>query len=118
MNRHRVEYGRYAQRHLDELWNYVADVNSAQAADRLVLQIIEYCDALSDFPHRGHVREDIGPGIRVYGYQRRAAVAFTVTEAVVEILGIYWGGRDYEPPLHAQLTEDDQHLSPSDQARY
>lgn len=110
MSSYRVEYGRYAQRHLDELWDYVADVSSAQAADRLVLQIVEFCDDLSNFPHRGRLREDIGPGIRVCGYQRRAAIAFTVTGDAVEILGVYWGGRDYETLLDAQFGEDDRRL--------
>ena len=44
-------------------------------------------------------RDDIEPGIRVVGFRRRVSIVFTVTENEVWILGIYYGGRDFGPPL-------------------
>lgn len=106
MSSHRVELGRYAVRHLNELWDYVARKHSAQAANQLILQLVDFCNTLSDFPERGQTRDDIHPGLRIYGYKRRAVIAFTVTGPVVEILGVYYGGRDYEPLLREQVRED------------
>lgn len=38
------------------------------------------------------------PGLRITNYRRRAAIAFLVdTEArIVSIVGVYYGGQDYE----------------------
>lgn len=44
-------------------------------------------------------RDDIRPGLRATGFRRRAVIAFAVTDEVIEILGIYYGGRDYESLL-------------------
>ncbi len=40
------------------------------------------------------------------GYRRRVLIAFFVTDNVVEIHGIYYGGRDYE----ALIREDGSEL--------
>ena len=48
---------------------------------------------------RGMARDDLRPGLRVVGFRRRVTIAFAITEETVEILGIYYGGRDYEALL-------------------
>jgi toxin ParE1/3/4 len=47
------------------------------------------------------LREDIRPGLRITNYKRRAVIAFEVNEGnnTVAILGVYYGGRDYESAL-------------------
>ena len=61
--------------------------------------LMDQCDALADFPLIGRARDDIRPGLRTTGFRRRAVIAFAVTDEVIEILGIYYGGRDYESLL-------------------
>ena len=61
--------------------------------------LMDQCDALADFPMVGRVQDDIRPGLRTTGFRRRAVIAFAVTDEVIEILGIYYGGRDYESLL-------------------
>lgn len=34
--------------------------------------------------------------MRTIGFRRRIVIAFAVTDETVEILGVYYGGRDYE----------------------
>ena len=53
---------------------------------------------MSEFPHRGTRRDDVRAGLRITHYRRRAAIAFSVDESAlrVTILGVYYGGRDYE----------------------
>lgn len=65
---------------------------------------MQYCRAFSTFPHRGTRRDDIRPGLRTVGYRRRATIAFEVTDDTVNILGIYYGGQDYE----TDLRDDDE----------
>ena len=53
------------------------------------------------FPIRGNPREDIRPGLRTVAYKKRAIIAFTVDEhaKAIEILGVFYGGQDYESTL-------------------
>lgn len=75
MSSYRVELGRYALQHLDELWDYVADANSPSVADNVIGQIIDFCNEMAEYPTRGRARDDIHPGLRILGYKRRAAIA-------------------------------------------
>ena len=52
--------------------------------------------ALETFPHRGHRRDDLRPGLRIMGFERRASIAFQVLPGEVVIVRIFFGGRDYE----------------------
>lgn len=36
------------------------------------------------------------PGLRIVGFRRRISIAFSVEKDVVSILGIYYGGVDFE----------------------
>ncbi|MDC7787471.1 type II toxin-antitoxin system RelE/ParE family toxin [Rhodoplanes sp. TEM] len=53
------------------------------------------CTALAEFPNRGTRRDDIAPGLRTIGFERRATIAFRVLEDVVEIVAIAYAGRDF-----------------------
>ena len=100
---HRVVFHPRARRELDELYDYIADEGSPRQAASFVAKIRNYCLGFSTFPERGVRRDDIEPGIRVVGFRRRVSIVFTVTETEVWILGIYYGGRNFGPPL-----EDEQ----------
>jgi toxin ParE1/3/4 len=58
------------------------------------------CMALEVFSQRGRRRDDIWPGIRTMGFERRATIAFRVLENEVVIVRIFYGGQDYERRLH------------------
>jgi len=68
-------------------------------AQRYTEAIVEYCETLHTFPLRGSKRDDIRPGLRVTNYKGRAVIAFDVSEALVSIIGIFYGGQDYENTL-------------------
>ena len=53
-------------------------------------------------PNRGTRRDDIRPSLRITNYKQRAVIAFAVDDAalMVTIIGIYYGGQDYEAALH------------------
>lgn len=60
---------------------------------------MSYCENLRNFPLRGTKRDDVRPGLRITNYKMRVVIAFHVEAEVVSIIGIYYGGQDYEPIL-------------------
>jgi len=85
-----------AQSHLEAIYTYIADQASAAVADRFTSQILDYCEGFDMFPERGARRDDLRFGLRIVGYRRRASIAFEVEDDQVSILGIYYGGADFE----------------------
>ena len=51
---------------------------------------------LADFPEQGSRRDDIRPGLRLVGFERRTEIAFHVTPSAVIIDRIFHGGRVIE----------------------
>jgi len=94
--KYQIIFAPEAREHLLALYNYLADAASPETAKRYTDAIVAYCEGLSDFPHRGTKRDDIRSGLRVTNYKKRTVIAFAVGEDVVSIVGIFYGGRDYE----------------------
>jgi toxin ParE1/3/4 len=59
-------------------------------------RIVTFCRGLSMFPLRGKARDDLLPGLRTIGFERRATIAFMVTTDAVLIEGVFYGGQDFE----------------------
>ena len=96
---YRTVFSPEAQTHLVELYGYIADAASADIAARYTEAIVGYCESLCTFPHRGTMRDDVRPGLRITNYKKRAVIAFDVDAEQVSILGIFYGGQDYESIL-------------------
>ncbi len=92
-----------AQEQLLSLYRYVAVAASPEIAERYTNSIVAYCESLKDFPLRGTRRDDVRPGIRITNYKKRAVIAFAVEAAQISIIGIYYGGQDYETVLQIDL---------------
>jgi toxin ParE1/3/4 len=80
----RVLFTASAERQMDTLHRYIADRAGEHTADR-------YID-----PLRGSKRDDLLPGLRTIGFERRATIAFMVTAHAVVVEGVFYGGRDFE----------------------
>ena len=65
---------------------------------------MEFCESLSTVPRRGTRRDDVRPGLRVTSYRKRVVIAFVVVSGVVSILGVFYGGQDYETILQDERT--------------
>lgn len=63
--------------------------------------MVATCEGLALFPLRGVPREDIRPGLRVTHHKGRTLIAYSVDEdtRTVSVLGIFYGGQDYEVAL-------------------
>lgn len=85
-----------AEEQLAELYRYIARSSSPDIAAKYTGGIVDYCEELQTLPHRGVLREDIRPGLRILGYRRRVAIAFEVDGSQVSIIGVFYGGQSYE----------------------
>ena len=88
-----------AEGQLVELYRYIAAAGSAEVAAQYTEAIVSYCEELAAFPYRGRARDDIRPGLRTIGFRRRVVIAFAVFGQTVAIIGVFYGGRDYESVL-------------------
>lgn len=101
---HTVRFTPEALNQLDELEAHIAGVGSPTVVARYVDSIVDYCENLWTFPHRGTRRDDLRPGLRTLGYRRRVTILFEVSDDTVNIIGVFYGGQDYE----AALRDDDE----------
>lgn len=64
-------------------------------ADNYIARIRTYLAGFDRFPHRGTVREDKRPGLRIVGFERRVSVALTVAGEEVLIFRVLYAGRQF-----------------------
>ncbi|MFZ1682121.1 MAG: type II toxin-antitoxin system RelE/ParE family toxin [Rhizobiaceae bacterium] len=81
---------------LEHIYDWIADAGSPNAAMAYVQRIESACRSLDLASNRGQARDDIRPGLRTVGFERRLTIAFTVGSESVTILRIFAGGRDWE----------------------
>ena len=86
-----------AERQIDELHRYITERSGFESrADGYIQRIVDYCLSFRTIPLRGAARDDILPGLRVIGFERRVTIAFKVEPALILIEGIFYGGQDFE----------------------
>jgi plasmid stabilization system protein ParE len=93
---HSVVYAPEAEAQLVALFFHIATAASPKIAARYTDAIVDQCESLKTFPVCGAQRDDIRPGLRVFGFRRRVSIAFEVTGDVVTILGIFYGAQNFE----------------------
>lgn len=64
---------------------------------------MSFCESFCAFPHRGTLRDDVRPGLRLTNFKKRTIIAFDVDDEQVSIMGIFYGGQDYETFLQNDL---------------
>ncbi len=94
-----------AQDQLAALYRYIAAAATPVIAERYTHAIVTHCNDLRTFPNRGTRRDDIRPGLRITNYKKRAVIAFVVNAELVSIIGVYYGGQNYETALHFDLDD-------------
>lgn len=97
--KYRVVFSPEAADQLAALYRYIEAASSSEIAARYTDAIVSHCESLSSFPHRGVQRDDVRPGLRITNYKKRAVIAFDVTGEQVSIIGVFYGGQDYESVL-------------------
>lgn len=95
------------QDQLDALEDFITNGGSPVTAASYVDAIVAYCQSLVIFPQRGLRRDDLMPELRITNFRRSAVIAFLVdTDAeTVSIVGVFYGGQDYEAALQDEPGE-------------
>jgi toxin ParE1/3/4 len=88
-----VTFSPDAEADLDEIERYLASRFSNRNAERYIKRIVAHCRSLALAPYRGAKRDDISPGLRTVGLERRVTVLFQVLPGKVVIFGIFYAGR-------------------------
>jgi len=88
-----------ADAQLIDIYRFVAREASPAIAERFTAAIVDHCEGFETFPHRGAQRDDLRPGLRTVGFRRRVTIAFVAEQATVVIIGVFYGGQDYEAVL-------------------
>jgi toxin ParE1/3/4 len=83
-----------AEADLFNLYDYIAARSGAARAIGYINRIESYCLGFSHIGERGTKRDDLRPGLRIVGFERRVAIAFHVDPDTVTIDRILYGGRD------------------------
>lgn len=91
---HKVVFSPEARDDLLRLYLFIAERSGEARALAYVDRIEAWCRGLATFPERGRRRDDLLPGLRVAGFERRVAIAFHVAPGLVTLDRIFYGGRD------------------------
>ena len=93
---HKVVFAPEARDDLKELYRFIAERGDHDRAMAYLERIEIYCRGFADFPERGIRRDDLFPGLRLVGFERRVTLAFHVGADTVTFLRILYGGRDID----------------------
>jgi toxin ParE1/3/4 len=92
----RVVFGPLAQADLDDLYDWISDRVGTRTAQGYLNRIRLRCERLDLFPERGTMRDDLAPGMRTFGIDRRVLVVFKAFPEEVVIVRVLYGGRNVE----------------------
>lgn len=84
-----------AESDLEDLFDFISHQSGRTRAVAYVQQLQDACTALENYPYRGRPRDDLSAGLRSIAVAGRAVVVYRVADIVVEIVHIFYAGRDY-----------------------
>lgn len=90
-----VVFTESARADLDDIFAWIADHAGLNVALAYTGRK-HFCRDMTPFPQRGTARNDLRPGLRTVGFERRATIAFTVKGEDVIILRILYAGRSLD----------------------
>lgn len=106
----RVHLTPEAELQLNQIDDWITASASADEARRFVTALLDHIDGIWIFPRAGRARDDIRPGMRTTTFKKRTVVAYTVdqssTETVVNVLGVFHGGQDWEAAFGDDEAEE------------
>ncbi|MFH1021094.1 MAG: type II toxin-antitoxin system RelE/ParE family toxin [Pseudomonadota bacterium] len=106
---YRVVFSPEADEQLVAIYRYIAAAASPGIAAHYTEGIVSYCESLQTFPHRGTKRDDVRSGLRITNYKKRVVIAFDVDAEQVSIIGVFYGGQDYEMILQDDSENGSEH---------
>jgi toxin ParE1/3/4 len=96
MRKAKVTFRPQAEADLFDLYRYIAEESGFAVAGTYIDRIEKACLSLATFPERGRKRDDIRPGLRILGFERRASLVFLAKRTEVVIVRVLYGGQNLE----------------------
>jgi toxin ParE1/3/4 len=97
--RRAVVYSAEAESDLAALYDYLAAAASPAVAIRVMRRLRTWLDGFDIGAERGTRRDDIRPGLRTIGFERRVTAAFTIDDERMLILRLFYGGQAWQEAL-------------------
>lgn len=95
MIRRTIVFSLEARDDLLALYDWIASEASPETAMAYIDRIERFISGFETAAERGTRRDDIRPGLRTIGFERRLTIAFVVGEQVT-ILRLFYAGRKWE----------------------
>ena len=93
---YRIRITGEAEADLRSIYKGISERASAASARNYVDRILAYLASFDLFPERGSLRNEIRPGLRIVGFERRVSVAFVVEQEEVVFLRILYAGQEFK----------------------
>lgn len=93
-----IAFSPEARNDLLALYDWIASEASPETAIAYIGRVEHFISGFETAAERGAPRDDIRPGLRTIGFERRLTIAFAVSEQVT-ILRIFYAGRNWEEAL-------------------
>jgi toxin ParE1/3/4 len=90
--RRSVSYAPEALDDLSSLYDWIEGRTSPETAFSYMARLLAHLESFDLGAERGTRRDDIRPGLRIVGFERRVTIAFAVDETRVLILRLFYGG--------------------------
>ena len=92
-----VEYRPEALGDIEAIFLHMLEASGNFAtASNFADRIFERCEGIGNVPRGGVARPDLGEGIRAVPFERSAVILYRVRGKAVEIVNIFYRGRDYK----------------------
>ncbi|MDJ0448162.1 type II toxin-antitoxin system RelE/ParE family toxin [Methylocystis sp. JR02] len=96
MKRRKVVFSPQARDDLQRLYDYIRFAAGAETANSYIGRLEAYVLGFETASERGQRRDDVRPGLRTVGFERRLTIAFSIDAENVTILRLFYAGRDWE----------------------
>lgn len=94
-----VAFSESARSDLLDIYDWVSGATGSETAGQYIGRLERFCMSLDLASKRGSRRDDVRPGLRVVGFERRISIAFEVSDNSVNILRLFRAGRDWKAEL-------------------
>ena len=105
MNR-KVIFAPAAEADMLSLYDHIADRSGSVRAMGFIDRIETYCLGFAVAGERGTRRDDLRPGLRIVGFERRVTIAFHLDADTVVIDRVLYRGRDVAGVFAPQNDDD------------
>ena len=97
----------FARQQLAEIEDYIVGQEAPVEAYDFVWRLTEFCYELGLFPRKHLERDDIRKDLHIVGFEGSTTIAYHVndTTRVVSVLGIFYGGQNWEAALRSMKFE-------------